>query len=190
MDCAEPPPLRAPQGERLRLGLGNLLILPSRHGWLWLAVVVLLQLIGIRLGSNTPLLLSDLMLGMLLLVLHLTHLNLQGVELAVEEPQPGFAGSPLVYPLLLHCRGRCEGLRLGFRGEPACALPPLQPGRHHVHARWTPAGRGLQRPGTLRLETSAPLGLFVCWIRWQPTIPQLVYPVRRHRKLSQRRHEN
>jgi uncharacterized protein (DUF58 family) len=35
------------------------------------------------------------------------------------------------------------------------------------------------RPGTLRLLTTAPLGLFVCWSRWAPPMPQLVIPAPR-----------
>lgn len=41
---------------------------------------------------------------------------------------------------------------------------------------WTPAQRGRQRPGRLRLFTTAPLGLFLCWTRWDPPRPQLVLP--------------
>lgn len=134
------------QGERLRLGLRNLYILPSRFGWLWLAVLAMLQLVGIQMRSNGSLLLSDLMLGLFLLALHLTHFNLQGVELAVGDPLP---------------------------------VPVLARGEHRLMVPWTPQRRGLQHPGILRIQTTAPLGLFVCWSRWQPPVPQLIYPTRR-----------
>ena len=98
--------VRPQQGERLRLGLRNLYIVPTRFGWFWLAGLLLLQLVGIQLQSNGPLLLSFLMLGLFLLALHLTHFNLQGLELSVGEPQPGFAGTPLAYPLRLRCRSQ------------------------------------------------------------------------------------
>jgi len=168
--------VRSQRGERLRLGLRNLYIVPSRFGWLWLAGLLLLQLVGIQLQSNGPLLLSFLMLGLFLLALHLTHFNLQGLELAVGDPRPGFAGAPLAYPLRLRCRSRCEGLRLGFGSGPRGPARVLERGDHTLMVPWLPAGRGLQQPGCLRLETSAPLGLFVCWARWLPSVPQLVYP--------------
>ncbi len=98
-------------GERLRLGLRNLYIVPTRFGWFWLAGLLLLQVVGIQLQSHGPLLLSFLMLGLLLLALHLTHFNLQGLELAAADPQPGHAHTGLAYPLRLHCPGRCEGWR-------------------------------------------------------------------------------
>ena len=170
--------VRPQQGDRLQLGLRNLYIVPTRFGWLWLAGLLLLQLVGIQLQSNGPLLLSHLMLGLFLLALHLTHFNLQGLELAVAEPRPGFAGTTLDYPLLLRCPSRCEGLRLAFQGAPIGPPLVLDAGEHRLAVPWQPLVRGLQAPGCLRLQTTAPLGLFVCWARWQPSLPQLVYPAR------------
>jgi uncharacterized protein (DUF58 family) len=168
--------VRPQQGERLRLGLRNLYIVPTRFGWLWLAGLLLLQVVGIQLQSNGPLLLSFLMLGLFLLALHLTHFNLQGLELVVDEPQPGFAGTPLVYPLRLHCSSRCEGLQLGFDAAAAAVPRGFDRGDHALAVAWRPRSRGLQQPGCLRLQTTAPLGLFICWARWQPAVPQLVWP--------------
>jgi uncharacterized protein (DUF58 family) len=168
--------VRPQQGERLRLGLRNLYIVPTRFGWLWLAGLLLLQLVGIQLQSNGPLLLSFLMLGLFLLALHLTHFNLQGLELRVGDPQPGFAGALLAYPLRLRCRSRCEGLRFCFETDPAADPRGFDRGDHILSVAWRPQRRGLQQPGCLRLQTTAPLGLFVCWARWQPAVPQLVWP--------------
>jgi hypothetical protein len=69
-------------GPRVQLGLRNLYIVPTRFGWFWLGGTLLLQLVGIQLQRNGPLLLSFLMLGLFLLTLNLTHFNLQGLELA------------------------------------------------------------------------------------------------------------
>ncbi|MFM7264346.1 MAG: DUF58 domain-containing protein [Cyanobium sp.] len=170
------------QGAQVRLGLRTLYILPTRFGWLWLAATAGLQVLAIQLQRNGPLLLSFLMLGLFLLTLHLTHLNLQGLELACGEPAPGFAGAPVAYPLRLRNRSRCEGLQLGFEGDAGAGLAPprsLDPGLHELAAPWQPEQRGWHRPGCLRLQTTAPLGLFVCWTRWRPAAPQLIYPARR-----------
>jgi uncharacterized protein (DUF58 family) len=167
------------QGETLSLGMRNLYILPTRFGLLWLAGMALLQVVAIQLESNGPLLLSFLMLGLFLLTLHLTHFNLQGLEVRCGQPAAGFAGDTLAYPLRLRCRGRCEGLRLRLGpGEPDQARS-LAAGDHLLTLPWSPAERGRMRPGKLRLLTTAPLGLFVCWSRWDPPMPQLVIPAPR-----------
>jgi uncharacterized protein (DUF58 family) len=156
--------------------LRNLYILPSRFGALWLAGMVLLQVVAIQLQSNGPLLLSFLMLGLFLLALHLTHANLQGLELRCAEPSPAFAGEPALYPLLIRCPERCEGLRLRFGTGEADGPRSLGAGWHRLAVAWWPERRGRQRPGRLVLSTSAPLGLFVCWCRWEPPQAQLILP--------------
>ena len=167
------------QGDPLKLGMRNLYIVPTRFGLLWLAGIGLLQVVAIQLESNGPLLLSFLMLGLFLLTLHLTHFNLEDLEVSCGEPAAGFAGDTLAYPLRLRCRGRCEGLRLRLGpGEPDNARS-LAPGEHLLTLPWTPPERGQVRPGKLRLLTTAPLGLFVCWSRWAPPVPQLVIPAPR-----------
>jgi uncharacterized protein (DUF58 family) len=166
----------AQQGEILSLGMRNLYIVPTRFGLLWLAGIGLLLVVAIQLESNGPLLLSYLMLGLFLLALHLTHFNLQGVEVRCGQPAMGFVGDTLTYPLRLRCRARCEGLRLRLgKGDPDAARS-LSPGEHLLSVPWQSQERGRRRPGRLRLLTTAPLGLFVCWSRWDPPVQQLVVP--------------
>jgi uncharacterized protein (DUF58 family) len=167
---------RPQQGEPLKLGMRNLYIVPSRFGLLWLGGMLLLQVVAIQLQSNGPLLLSFLMLGLFLLTLHLTHFNLQGVELRCGDPAPAFAGQPAAYPLEIRIPERCEGLRLRLGNAEPDAPRSLQAGLHRLNVSWTPGQRGRQRPGRLRLFTTAPLGLFLCWSRWDPPRPQLVLP--------------
>ncbi|MFM7169581.1 MAG: hypothetical protein ACKOYH_01835 [Cyanobium sp.] len=172
-------PLR--QQPRLRLGLRNVYIVPTGLGWLWLAGLAMLLLVGVQTQANGPLLLAFLMLGLWLLALHLTHFNLHGLELAIAPPHWGFAGEAVPYPLTLHCGGGCEGLHLQWSAWPAgepLAVPTLRPGSHHLELPWRPPTRGLQSPGRLRLWSTAPLGLFICWTVWHPPQPQRIAPAR------------
>lgn len=175
--------------ERLRLGLGNLYILPTRFGLLWLSGCLFLMLAGIQAQSNGPLLLCFLMLGLFLLTLHLTHLNLHGLELSCGNPPPGFASAPLTYPVLVRCRARVEGLRLTLARQPGAPPVSIAPGVHRMNVLWCPTRRGLQSPGVLRVQTSAPLGLFTCWSSWDPPVLQTVYPARRQGPVGMGQHE-
>ena len=171
--------IKPQRGTQLRLGLRNLYILPTRFGWLWLASTGLVQLVAIQSQRNGPLLLSFLMLGLWLLALHLTHFNLQGLELQALPPHGGFADAELTYPLL--CRSRCrrDGIQLGVSTAPPPHPQRLAPGESVLTLPWRALRRGLQRPGRLRIQTTAPLGLFVCWTVWEPPLAQAVYPARR-----------
>jgi uncharacterized protein (DUF58 family) len=167
------------QGEVLRLHLRNLYIVPTRFGGLWLAGAVLLQVVGIQTQRNGPLLLSFLLLALLLLAMHLTHANLQGLELRCGNPGAGFADTPLAYPLVLHSDSSREGIELRLTGGPLSAPQRLKAGANPLLLDWRCQRRGAQRPGPLLIRSTAPLGLFVCWSRWQPPAFQLVVPARR-----------
>ena len=167
------------KGERVRLRMRNLYILPTRFGWLWLAGTVLLQVVGIQMQSNGSLLLSYVMLSLFLLALHLTHFNLQGMELACGSPAACFAEGAVAYPIAARCPARSEGVRLRLGNDAPTAALSLAPGEHELSVSWTPPGRGWHGPGLLRIQTTAPLGLFCCWSRWQPAAAQLIYPARR-----------
>ncbi len=163
----------------LLLGLRNLYILPTGFGWLWLLTCGVLYLLAINGGSNGALLLAYGGVGLFLLAPYLTQFNLQGLELRCAAPEPGFAGERLPYPLLAGSSQERLQLRARFRGESASWSGSLSPGRQPLAVPWQPVRRGLQRPGRLRLEATAPLGLFVCWTLWEPETPQLIYPARR-----------
>ena len=178
MRFVKPPLIRRQTGNQLRLGLRNLFILPTRFGLLWLAAAGLLQLVAIQMRSNGTLLLSFLLLGLMLLAMHLTHDALNGLELRCGEPSPGFAGQSVAYPLLLTSRLPRQHLHLSFAAAHAHDIAELQPGVQQLEVLWRPDHRGLQRPGALHIATTAPLGLFVCWSRWEPATFQLIYPAR------------
>jgi uncharacterized protein (DUF58 family) len=166
----------ARNGPQLRLTLRNLYILPSGFGGLWVMGTAVLYLLGINGSRNGPLLLAFLCSGLFLLSLFLTQFNLQGLELAVDQPAAGFAHDNLAYPIRL--RSSCERhlLRVQFRGQPLLLQPLIPAGTSLIQPQWRAPQRGLQTPGLLKLYSKAPLGLFVCWSYWAPPEPQLIYP--------------
>ena len=88
----------------MKLGLRNLYIVPTGFGWLWLGGALFLQLVAIQTQSNGPLLLSFVMLALQLLSLHLTHGQLEGLEVRCGQPEPAFAGRSEEHTSEL-CRG-------------------------------------------------------------------------------------
>jgi uncharacterized protein (DUF58 family) len=181
---AEPFPdrlIRRHRSASHRLSLRTLYILPSGFGWLWLLSCGVLFILGVQGSSQGALLLAYLGLGLFLLAPYLTQFNLQGLELRCGSPAPGFAGDVLPYPVQATSRDQRLALGARFRrceadlGWSGC----LEPGQQWLAVPWRPSQRGLQRPGRLRLQSSAPLGLFVCWTLWDPPAPQLIYPARR-----------
>lgn len=171
--------IRARRSNQLQLNLRNLYILPSRFGWLWLLACAVLYLMGTSGASASALLLAYGGVGLFLLAPYLTQFNLQGLEMTCGDPQPGFAREPLMYPLLIRSAVERQQLLLRFQGQDTAWTGQIPGGTSRLGIPWTPLQRGPQQPGRLRLESRAPLGLFVCWSVWEPDTYQLVYPARR-----------
>ena len=165
--------------DEIRLGLRALYIVPSRFGLLWLAASVFLLVVAIQTASNSTLLLSFLMLGVMLLAMFLTHDTLHGLTLRCGQPAPAFAAECTTYPLILETRSPRPPMRLRFRDGSAAADLQLSAGISTLPLAWTPQCRGWQQPPQLQIETIAPLGLFICWTRWLPPHAQLIWPRRR-----------
>ena len=163
----------------LTLGLRNLYIIPSRFGALWLGSAAFLLLVAIQTTSNSTLLLAFVMLALMLLAMFLTHDTLQGLRLRCGEPSPTFAAELATYPLVIESRHRRPPLRLRFRKASDSAFVQLSAGVTLVGLSWRPEHRGWQQPPQLQIETIAPLGLFICWTRWNPQTQQLIWPRRR-----------
>ena len=163
----------------LTLGHRTLYIIPSRFGALWSAAAGLLLLVAIQTGSNTTLLLAFVMLGLMALAMFLTHDTLQGLTLRCDQPSPVFAGEPADYPVQLAsaaARPRCS---LRLQGHAVVVCDRVAGGTTTLSLPWEAEQRGWQLPPPVQIETIAPLGLFICWGRWQPQQPQLIWPRRR-----------
>ena len=163
----------------LKLGHRSLYIVPSRFGALWIAAAGLLLLVAIQTGSNSTLLLAFLMLGLMLLAMFLTHDTLQGLILRCDQPQPTFAGELADYSFRLEssvARPRCS---FRVQGHAVVVTDHIAAGTTTLSLPWMPENRGWQLPPPVQIETIAPLGLFICWGRWQPKQNQLIWPRRR-----------
>jgi uncharacterized protein (DUF58 family) len=167
------------------LGHRSLHIIPSRFGALWIAAVGLLLLVAIQTGSNSTLLLAFVMLGLMLLAMHLTHDTLQGLTLRCDEPAPTFAGEPADYPLQLESSSARPCCSLRVQGHAVVVCDRLTPGTTLLSLPWLAESRGWQLPPPVQIETIAPLGLFICWGRWQPEQPQLIWPRRQQGPVAQ-----
>ena len=162
-----------------QLGLRTLYIIPSRFGILWLGAAFLLLLVGVQTSSNSSLLLGFLLLGLMLLAMFITHDNLQGIRLRCGEPKASFADEPTSYPVVIRSPTPRHRIQIRFEGNQRQGLEQLDDGDTTIHLNWTPKQRGWHSPPRLLVDTVAPLGLFICWSRWTPDSPQLIWPARR-----------
>ena len=167
---------RIPPASQVRLDRHNLFIFPSRIGWIYLALVVAIFLLGSNYENNLVLALAYLLFSLFVISIHYCHANLSGLQLEAIAPQPVYAGQPLRFQLRLQSGVRTRyDLQLNADGAVGEHLPTLSD-RDQLGVSFLTGQRGWLRPGRLRLSCQWPLGLLECWTLLDLQQIGLVYP--------------
>ncbi len=160
----------------------NIYILPTKAGWAF-AFMLLIMLIGsINYQLNLGYLLTFLLAGCALVSMHLTHGTLKGLTLRMRPVAAVFAQEQAELEIVLTSPGarrhgiglsffdtRRFGWRQGFTDVPAH-------GQASARLAMTPARRGRHRVPTITVETRFPLGLFRAWSVWRPAAEVTAWP--------------
>ena len=171
---------RMPRQDHIRLTQRNLYILPTRAGWSFAVVVLVLLLASINEQINLGYALAFLLGGAGMAALYQTHGNLQGVSLQLQGLHSVHAGQVLRLPVSLHNGHRRLG-RFGLQiGVDALAAPQqvdVAPGSEaSVEVDVPTTQRGWLSLPRLTIDTRYPLGLFRAWAFWRPQSRVLVWP--------------
>jgi uncharacterized protein (DUF58 family) len=152
-------------------------ILPTRTGWAFAAVLGVTFIAGINYGNGLAMLLCFWLAGFALVAMFQTQRQLSGLKITSAQAQAAFAGQAVPLRLQLAARARTSDLRAGTaRGAGVAALSDQPAGQLHLELQLPAPRRGLWQAPALRLESSAPFGLFRTWTWLQLDAPTLVYP--------------
>lgn len=151
----------------------HIYILPTRYGWLFGLLLILMLLASLNYDNNPAYLLTFLLLGLGINGIFFTWRNLHGLELRLVPGAPVFAGEPA--PLGLLPRGGARPA-IAFRLEGRIFMDDLPGAEAQVTLYLATRRRGWRQPGTLIVSTSYPLGLFRAWSIIEIEERILVYP--------------
>lgn len=155
----------------------RLFILPTRHGWVFAALLVGLLIGSANYGISLGYLFTFLLGGLGMVAMFHTQRNLSGLRLSPGQPEAVFAGDLALFPLSIeNPTGLARhALLLGARdGEVHSDIP----GRARTSASIPTQqnARGLHPIGRITLSSTWPLGLFRCWTVFEFDWHVLVYP--------------
>ncbi len=170
---------RGPVNPPLTLRYRQIYILPTGFGW-QLGVLLFAMLLGsLNFNNSLGLFTTFLVAGIGLLAMHVTHRNIDGLEITGCQAIPVFAGQPLVL------RVRVREARDRARG----ALVIDAPGGNHSRGQTLEAGasvdlelefatheRGWRELPRQRIGTRYPLGCFHAWSWFWPERRFIVWP--------------
>lgn len=173
--------IRQRQGEDtlpLTLQRRRVYILPTRAGYGFLLLLLLMLIAGLNYANSLALFLTFLLSGFVLVAMHLCHRNLLGASLYAAVAPPTFATCPGCLRLTLENTADLPRYHLesGVSSEPTRAADVAARSRQHIDLAVAAPKRGLITLDRLRLTTTHPFGLFRTWTWIHAPITMLVYP--------------
>lgn len=156
----------------------NLYTFPTPMGFAYLALAILIWLLGTNYQNNLILSLSYLQISLFVVAILHTYFNLAGVSLKLQGHEPVFAGDSLKFRFQVSTRNKtgCDGLALRWREGPFAngEVDHLMPTQMDVPLPTT--GRGIYRPERLLVESRYPFGLIRCWSWLKFPAAGIAYP--------------
>ncbi|MEY4750350.1 MAG: hypothetical protein RIQ60_2564 [Pseudomonadota bacterium] len=185
---------RHPPADSVLLEQRTIYIVPTRGGWCWAAMVLVLLLGAINYQLNLGYLLCFVLAGVALVSMHSCHATLRGLRFTLAPPEGVFAGARATLDVTVQAERGSRAARhgIGLVIEPGgeadwvwveIAATVSQASTHlptHVVLTLACLHRGRQVVPRLRIETRFPFGLFRAWSFWQPAAAVLVWPAPEH----------
>ncbi len=169
---------RLPARDRIVLRNRRLFIFPTRAGFVFFGLLILLWLVATNFENNLIFGLTFLLAAIFVVAIFHTFFNLSGLSIEAGYTPPCFCGSLAEFGFVLSQRGRRyrDNIRLVYQGESniSLALPGVE--RVEVSLAIPAPARGWFKPGRVTLETRYPLGLLRAWTILDLNLQALVYP--------------
>ncbi len=162
----------------LTLQRRRLYILPTRTGWSFAGLMLLMLIAGLNYANSLALLTTFLLTGLALVAMHACHRNLLGLGVVNLSSQDSFAGERAA--LQLHLANRTAQPRFGIEFDaqgvaPVTCTAPAN-GDAVVTLNIATPRRGAMPVGPLRIMTTWPFGLFRAWTWMHVSHDIIVYP--------------
>ncbi|RVT51083.1 DUF58 domain-containing protein [Rubrivivax albus] len=177
---------RMPVADTWTLGQRNIYIVPTRGGWSFAALLVLMLLTAINYQLNLGYVLAFLLAGAAAVSMHVTHGTLRGLTLRIRPGPPGWAGEPALLDVVIDSPDRSRhALAVRWRergrvGQTWTAVDVPAGGQASATLSFVPDRRGWHAVPPIVVETGFPFGFFRAWTVWRPATRVLAWPRPEH----------
>jgi uncharacterized protein (DUF58 family) len=161
----------------LDLEYRHIYVMPTRFGFWFGLLLVLLVVGGLNFNNNMTLLLSFLVASIAMLTMLLAYRNLEGLSVAAVLAKPVFAGQQAAFRVMLKNSAQRNRFAIQGLGAESLDCSDIEPGDGcKLVVRQQTRHRGWLQIEPFRLENRFPLGLFRAWSVIVPDARCLVYP--------------
>lgn len=167
-----------PISDRHSLHLKNLYIYPTKMGWSFLCLAILIWLLGTNYQNNLILALAYFQISLLVVCILHTFQNLANVTVHLLHVERVFAGEHATVLMRFTCvrRKGIHHVEVFFDGDMKNTFDFPSMGDYEERVSIRTNERGWLTLPRLRVESVFPMGLFKCgtWLRFETQV--LVYP--------------
>lgn len=167
---------RIPQAKQVRLSHKSVFIFPSKYGFQFFLLMIVLFVLAMNFQSSLTFALVFLLGSLLFVTVHHTYKNLAGLTLTAVPTTPCFVGDSLKLNVRLSDPQKRphQQIRLGWHHPVTVDIKSQQ--ELQVELIYQATKRGYFQPERLRVATLYPLGLLEAWSWVDLTYGALVYP--------------
>jgi uncharacterized protein (DUF58 family) len=168
------------------LGQRNIYIVPTRGGFTFAALLVLMLLASINYQLNLGYVLAFLLTGAAAVSMHMTHGTLRGLTLRLRPGPPDHAGEPALLDIVITNPGKARYAlavrwrERGQKGQSFVAVDVPAGGQTTATLSMVPTSRGWHAVPAVVVETGFPFGFFRAWTVWRPATRVLAWPRPEH----------
>lgn len=166
----------APSKTAIHLNHRRIFIVPTRQGFGFTLLIVVLLLIGFVYNNNLTYLLAFLLIGLLIVTILHTFRSLSGLVMTIGAAKSVFVGERALLPLYIENPSQVKRYHLEISLEESVFVDVEARGVQQVSVYSTTLRRGWHQCGTIRVTCRFPLGLFRAWSLLRFACPVVVYP--------------
>ena len=169
---------RGPQTGPVVLVQRRIFIIPTRQGFVFAGVLVLMLVGSVNYGLSLGFVLTFLLTALSLNAMIYTFRNLAGLRVSAGRTRPVFVGETARFSICMDNPGQASRFAVGLAaGKQEGAYVDVPAAQSAVATLHIPAvRRGRMRAGRLTLFTRFPLGLYYAWSYLEFDAYCLVYP--------------
>ncbi|OUS10198.1 hypothetical protein A9Q90_01845 [Gammaproteobacteria bacterium 54_18_T64] len=169
---------RLPPIKKIRLDNRKLFIFPTRAGFSFIGLLILLWLIATNFENNVVFALTFLLASLFIITVFHTFLNVSGLQIEGGRVTPGFAGQTAEFEYLLSQTGRRQRFSIEFShpGLEATVVSLSGSEIKSIYLSIPVNRRGWFQARRITVRSVYPLGLLKVWTYLQFNTEALVYP--------------
>ncbi|KZZ37637.1 DUF58 domain-containing protein, partial [Oleiphilus sp. HI0117] len=168
---------RSKRSDYFRLSQKNIYIFPSRAGFAYLLLLLLMLITAINYQNSLIYLFTFFLGAIFFFSIWMCFLNMSGLEISSAKEEGVFEGERgYFYVKYRKEQGVAFGLKVGFDAGQMSAVPPVTNNLNEYPVQGGLKNRGYHTLKRLRLESCFPFGLVRAWTWLKLDASLLVYP--------------